>query len=183
MSGGLDTWLSSVSLLLIGSLFAFVATAYWNNKTSRRDMAKSRDDEYKKTKSRLVELEQKLALVTQAVVPLNMAMQAMLIKELTHYHTPEMDALLVKLGPPNILTDTEANRLEVMLQERTVDMGTLVSAEERDAAFILPVIIKRARVEQETLADAEAIRLRLVTVAAVVNTPVVVVVDTKTEGE
>jgi len=105
-------------------------------------------------------------------VPLNMAMQAMLIKELTHYHAPEMDVLMQNLGPPSTLSESEEARLAVLLDERTREMGPLISPSERDAAAILPVIIKRAKAEAEMLAGAEAMKLRLVTVTAVVGVPV-----------
>jgi len=160
-----ETWINSVALAILAALLGVAGTMYLNRRAATIAANKELSD-------RIRELETKLALVNQAVVPLNMAMQAMLIKELTHYHAPEMDVLMQNLGPPSTLSESEEARLAVLLDERTREMGPLISPSERDAAAILPVIIKRAKAEAEMLAGAEAMKLRLVTVTAVVGVPV-----------
>ena len=102
------------------------------------------------------------------VVPINTMMQAMLVRELTHPHTPEMDALMQRLGPPNSLTEEDTARLLDLLDERSKDMGPLISASERAAASILPVIMERARAEQDLIAGAEGVKVRAVSVITVV---------------
>lgn len=164
--------LTSLGLAVFAALLGVVSALFLSHRKSVKEATIALGIERAKSLTRLNELENKLALVSQAVVPLNLAMQAMLIKELTHYHTPEMDALMAKLGPPSALAVEEEARLAALLDERTRDMGPLISDSERDAAHILPAIIKRARLESETLAGAEAMKLRLVTVAAVVGIPV-----------
>ena len=104
-------------------------------------------------------------------VPISTAFQAILIKELTHFHTPEMDALMAKIGPPNTLTVVEQERLAVLLNERMKDMGPLISDSERDAARILPAIMKRAKIEQNVITGAEETKVSLVSVAMVVGVP------------
>jgi hypothetical protein len=94
---------------------------------------------------RIMELERQMALVSQTSVPISAAFQSALIKDLTHFHTPEMDALMVRLGPPVILTDDEASRLEVLLCERTQNMGEEISDSERDAAAMLPLVMRRVK--------------------------------------
>jgi hypothetical protein len=103
-------------------------------------------------RTRVEELERTVALMGQAVTPINTMMQALLVKELTHIHTPEMDALLVKVGPPNTLTSEEEERLAYLLKERSEDMSAEIPDSERGAALILPAIMERAKTEQEATA-------------------------------
>jgi hypothetical protein len=92
-------------------------------------------------------MELQIALLTQQVSTLWTAAQAILIKQMTRYHAPEMDALMKKIGPPFILTAVEEHRLYVLLEERARDMGEQIDASERDAAAMLPLIIRRVREE------------------------------------
>jgi uncharacterized protein YfkK (UPF0435 family) len=162
---------NSLGLLLFGTALSFATAWFWKTKDAAVQKARVLAEENTKLASRVTEVETKLALVNQAVIPISTAFQAILIKELTHFHTPEMDALLVKVGPPNTLTDAEAERLATLLIERTRDMGPQISDAERDAATILPAVMKRARVEADVLDSAEALRLKLVTVATVIGVP------------
>jgi len=127
---------NSIVLLVLSSAVTFAAAWFWFTKTAR---AKEQAD----TLRRVAELETQLKLVGQTILPLSAAFQAVLVKQLTHYHTPEMDALMVKLGPPYTLTPGEAARLGVLLEERTRDMGDLIDEAERDAARMLPMVMKR----------------------------------------
>ncbi len=106
------------------------------------------DEEAKALRLRVTELEIKLAGINQVFVPISAAFQAILIKELTHLHTPEMDALLVKLGPPMILTELEMERLGTLLLERERDMHEEIDDLERDAALMLPLVMKRVKADQ-----------------------------------
>jgi hypothetical protein len=167
-----DVWLNSIFEVTATAVLTFLGAIYWTQRKARMLAAEELAKERQKGLDRITELELKLALISQTVVPINLAMQAMLIKELTHYHTQEMDELLVKVGPPNILTEVEEARLSVMLVERTADMGPLISPRERDAAVILPIIMKRAKDESETLLAAEQMKVQLITVAAVIGVPI-----------
>jgi hypothetical protein len=89
-----------------------------------------------------------MALVGQQVLPITVAYQQILVKELTHFHTPDCDRLLAKLGPPFTLTASEEIQLLKALKQREDDMGDEISESERDAAHILPIIIKRIKLEQ-----------------------------------
>jgi hypothetical protein len=132
----------NIALIMLTSLLGLLTKFLLN----LRSAARARE-------ARMVELETKLAVVSASVVPISTAFQAILIKELTHHVTPEMDALLVKLGPPSTLTPEEHDRLSIMLVERTNDYGSEISPSERDAAYILPVVMKRAQEEQEALRE------------------------------
>lgn len=132
---------TSVGLLLVGGVVSWFVTAKATAKTAR--VAAN-----KETLEKIQKLEVQLAQVQQSVVPMSAAFQAILIKELTHYHTPVMDALLQKLGPPNTLTEAEEDQLIAALKQRTKDMGDLISDSERVAAALLPLVMKRVHLEE-----------------------------------
>jgi hypothetical protein len=154
-------WIINVGMMLLTAAVGAGITVLFNMRTSALVREK-----------RLVAMETKLALVDAAVIPIATAMQAILIKELTHFHTPEMDDLLIKVGPPNTLTEDEQARLIVMLQERTKDLGEEISPSERDAAFIFPIVMKRAAAEQSTLKSATDLKmLRFLALTEVIVVP------------
>jgi len=162
---------NSMLLALFGTALGVITTWFWKSRDEAVRKATVIAGEHEAALKRISDLEKKQGIVDAQLVPFNGLMQAMLIKELTHAHTPEMDALMVKLGPPNILTPAEERRLTVMLQERYARPDPSVSEQERDAAFILPAVIRRARSEAQVLQDAEDIRVKLVSIAAVVAVP------------
>jgi hypothetical protein len=98
--------------------------------------------------ARIVVLEKQSALLHSQVIPISAAFQAILIQELTHFHTPEMDELMRKLGPPITITEDEMARLVTLLEERERDLGEDVPQEERDAAHMLPMVMKRVHTDK-----------------------------------
>lgn len=138
-----------------GAFLAWIAALYWLRRKARADMSE-----------RITSIEKQLALVGQAVLPISTAFQAILIKELTHFHAPELDELLTKIGPPSTMTPEEEARFAVLLKERTRDLGDQITDSERGAALILPTIIKRAKAEAAILETVPAIPVafKLVTV-------------------
>ena len=140
------SWETVAGIVVVAAL-SFLASQYWWARTERRDKAALLASDHAKLIARVADLENKLSVVSTMVVPISTAFQAILIKELTHFHTPVLDALLVKLGPPYALTEEEEAEMLEALKQREADMGTLISDEERDAAHILPVIMKRAKAE------------------------------------
>lgn len=130
MADWLDIWLLPLIMLGLASVFAFVLLQSWLVRFQAQPPAPP-----------LL-----LQVVLQAM-PLAVALQTQLVRELTHYHTPRMDALLQKLGPPITLTPAEMAELQAAILEREGDMGAAISPEERDAAHILPVVIQRAQRE------------------------------------
>lgn len=117
-----------------------------------------------RTQERLEELERQLGLFGQTILPISAAFQAILVKQLTHLHTPVLDALLKKLGPPYDLTDAEFVELETLLAERVIVMDDQIDESERDAATMLPLVMRRVKAEFELLQTAP-ISLQMVTVA------------------
>lgn len=128
-------------------------------------------DSHTKLVNEVQDLKERLSLVTAQVVPFSTAFQQILVAQLTHTHTPELDALMAKLGPPITLTEAEETEMYHLLMERQADMGEEITQEEREAALILPYVIKRARAEQAQIAMAEGVRLQMVGVTAMVAVP------------
>lgn len=161
------TLTQSVVLLVIGSLLAaglaFLASWFWWGRnqaiTKARDIAVG----HEKLMDRVRELEVLLAQVNTSILPINAAFQAILIKELTHFHTPRMDELMRKLGPPYSLTEEEERELAAALLERERDLNGGIPESERDAAHILPIVMKRVKAEAQTVAHAPT-QLQIVTV-------------------
>jgi hypothetical protein len=133
-------------------------------RTTRQQLAQSRTHE-KTLQARLQAIDHQLALVGQAVLPISMAFQAVLVKELIHYHTPRVDELLRKLGPPFQLTEPEEVELVAALQRQEDVMGAQITDAERDAARILPLVMKRAKIEAQVFVATPLI-FRLITVVA-----------------
>jgi hypothetical protein len=181
----MNSLLVGLSVSLFAAIIGFVAAWYWFGRNVRQRQAEQLVTDAKNEASRLADtreiaaaqrakelqefvvrfadLEAKFAILSQAVVPISAAFQAILIKELTHFHTPEMDALMPKLGPPSTLSATEETRLATLLVERQQDMGDLITESERDAAKMLLLVAKRASVETVYMTGKPVI-FKLVTV-------------------
>lgn len=132
-------------MMLLGSAVTFAFTRRTEKIKDSGEKVKA-DDELKK---RVAELEGQLLVVKEKVVPISAAFQAILIKELTHFHMPVMDKLLEKLGPPNTLTEAEEKKLALLLQQRSVDLNGRISDLEQDAAVMLPMVVKRVHAEMK----------------------------------
>lgn len=141
--------LITVGMMILAAVVSALGVWFWRQKDARNKLS-----------DRLSELEKQLAIVGTQIAPFNTAYQSMLIKQLTHYHTPVMDALMVKLGgvgvPPTITEEEEAELIEA-LKQRTEDMGPEISEDERDAAEILPIVMRRVKREAEAGAQGAKI--------------------------
>jgi hypothetical protein len=133
-----------------GGLLTFLFAWYWFVKNARVKAAAELATEAKALTGRIIELEKQMHLIEKTIVPGWIALQAKIVEELTHLHTPVTDALLVKIGPPNTLTDEETGQLVHALEERSRSAD--VPEAERDAAVMLPLVMKRAKQEQEEVA-------------------------------
>lgn len=148
--------------LILSAFFSFLVTLFFTRRTQAQLAQNHFLAEQTALIDRLIVLEKQLALVGQAVVPISTAFQAILIKELTHMHTPILDALMTKIGPPSTLSDDEFDELATALLERTMDMGDLISDSERDAAVMLPLVMKRAQREYQALTRDPSVILQFV---------------------
>lgn len=124
--------------------------------------------------ARVIEAEKELAVfkatMSTALLPVSAMFQAALVTHLTHNHTPEMDDLLARI---NALTETEEQRLFVLLQERVVEFDDPEIGDlERDAAVMMPYVMKRVKAEaaaaavpQATIADAAMVSQATIVIA------------------
>lgn len=141
-------------VVLIGADLA--CTAVWRHRARRA------------IDERIDGLDHQLALVTQAVVPIAVAFQGVLVRELTHTFDPQVDRLLAKLGPPSTLTRAEERELFAAMQHRAEDPNSRISASERDAARLLPLIVRRVQAEASHLATAPTM-LQLISMGLAVH--------------
>jgi hypothetical protein len=166
----------SVGTLLVGALLSWIAALYWFRRDTQRQADLREADrkqaiidsalrEHERLVARIVDLEMKLSVLSQAVVPISTAFQAILIKELTHFHTPRMDDLMNRLGPPSSLSLAEETELGVLLLERERTLDGEISDSERDAAHILPIVIRRAKAEALAM-EGKPQLFKLVTIEA-----------------
>jgi hypothetical protein len=141
--------INSIGLLIVAAALSFLAARYWFQRNQAIADAQRIKEGHDQLLNRVTELERENALVKAAVVPITTAFQALLIKELTHFHTPVMDALMVKIGPPNTLTEDEAQQLAELLKQRSEDMADSIPDRERRAAHILPDVMVLAKSDQD----------------------------------
>jgi hypothetical protein len=106
--------------------------------------------------ARITEAETKLRVFEAQASPINAAFAALLVKEMTHFHTPVMDALLAKTPPAQAtITEEELVELIAALKQRMEDMGSEISDDERDAAEIFPPLLRRVKREAARIASGE----------------------------
>lgn len=156
---------------------AAVATALRlaeEEKAKAKDLAEAHD----LLLARVIEAEKELAVfratMSTALLPVSAMFQAALVKHLTHNHTPEMDDLLARI---NDLSVTETERLHVLLKERVVEFDDPeIDDLERDAAVMMPYVMKRVR------AEAATALVPTVTIADAANVPQAAMVIVKPEG-
>jgi hypothetical protein len=156
--------IEKIFLLLLGAGISFAVSAYWKGKTVSEAVAAGIAKGHADLVTRVDVLDKQLALMGQTVAPISTAFQSVLVKELTHFHTPVLDALLVKIGPPSTLTPDEEVEMAKLLKQRTVDMGDQITEQEREAAEILPLIIKRAKAEQAALDAGAPVQVKFVSI-------------------
>jgi hypothetical protein len=166
-------FVNSVVLLIVGAGLAFMAAWFWNSRSAAVARAKEIATANEALLARTAALEEQLRRINDVVSPIYSVMQTLLVKELTHDHAPEMDELmrLLELEPPDLTPDADA-RLHKLLEQRAVDA---VSEHERESAVMMPIILKRARVETAEKTEADRIlhekEVVLVSVPTTVATP------------
>jgi hypothetical protein len=157
--------LLTLGFTLLGAFITFAFAWYWYQKRIADEKAKEIAEAHKKLGEKVDDLENRLALLTQSVLPMNTAFQTILVRELTHYHEKRTDYLLEQLGPPNIISEAEEEELSNALEKRTHDMGEEIGQSEREAAIILPYIIKRVRAETKKIKQGKISEVDFVAIA------------------
>jgi hypothetical protein len=133
--------------LVLGAGLTFLASAYWRWRRKSDAVAAKNAATIKALQEQLTVQQGQLQMLGVAVQPLTAAMASMLVKSLTHYHTPDTDVLLAKVGPPNTLTQEEEEDLRGLMNERSNDRAARISPLERNAAQLLLLIVERNRLE------------------------------------
>jgi hypothetical protein len=129
--------------IVFGGVVSFFVTSYWDRKKNRT----AQD-------AKIAALELQIGVLGSQVLPISEVFRSMLIKQLTHYHTPILDALLKKLEDKTI-TEAEEVEMNAALKQRTLDMDAEISDSERDAAHMLPMLNRRIKEEEKERADPE----------------------------
>lgn len=164
---------NSVAVAVLGAILSFAAAWFWFNKNKAVAEAKRLAEEQSELQKRVMDLESQLSSVKQAVQPISAAFQAILIKELTHFHTPELDELLTRVGPPSTLTPEEESRMAELLAARAKDLNGRIDEYEREAAVMLPMVLRRTKREIEAIdtlrRSSDPVELAVVSVAVPVD--------------
>src|ERR1700693_2290950 len=95
----LTEYLSQGAAAIVASTLSFFGAMFWSHKRNKAVMTEERAVAIAAKEARIVELERQVALLGLTVQPLSAAFQAILIKQLSHFHTPRIDLLLSKIGP------------------------------------------------------------------------------------
>lgn len=138
--------LNSIGIIVLTAVVSAIFAIFISRYTADRLRKEKKSDE---RDAKIAELEKQLLLVGASVVPISAAFQAMLIKKLTHFHTPELDALMVKIGPPYRLLHVEYERLIFLLDQTVKSLNGDIDDLERFAAIMLPMVIRMVLAETE----------------------------------
>lgn len=110
---------------------------------------KSRDLRITELERHVQELQNKSDAQTKAAIPIEAAMQAMLIAKLTNAHTPEADALLKKQTDGTLTVDDAAEFAKAM-KHRSTDMDERIGEGQRIAADILAGVTRLKEIAEES---------------------------------
>jgi hypothetical protein len=142
-----ETGWNTIAIVVLSGALTFLTTAYWRLKklkdTKAAELIRTASDVQKQ----LSDLQSQMMLLGMSVQPLTAAMSAMLVKSLTHFHEPVTDALLAKVGPPNLLTVIEEKELSDAMDVRMKHSNGEITELERNSARLLLLIIARSRLE------------------------------------
>jgi len=142
--------LEKIGMVLFGAAIGFIATWYWK----RKERVQKQEDDAKRDRraddTRISDLEKRVAELSAQVSPFWSAIQAKIIKDLTH-PSPQfapMDRLLAKLLSLQI-TPLEHRVLDRLIEERIVSTDPEITEEEKSSAKILKLVIPKVIAEAE----------------------------------
>lgn len=153
----MDPTLKALLMILAGAVAGYGFNRLSRNRDRKSDKVLSdervaisevttRDLRITELERAVAQLESQSAEQRKAAIPIEAAMQAMLIAKLTNAHTPEADALLKKQTDKTLTADDAAELTKAMLHRET-DEG--VSEAQRLAAKILPDMIRLRELAEE----------------------------------
>lgn len=148
----MDPTLKAVLILLLGALVGYGLNRLGRSRDRKTDKVlsaevvaiaevKTRDLRISELERHVQELQAKSDAQTKAAIPIEAAMQAMLIAKLTNAHTPEGDALLKKVTD-DTLTPDDAIKFAEAMEYRETDTDERIGEAQQIAAKILPDMIR-----------------------------------------
>lgn len=141
-------WFAPALLVILGALSTLGATIFMRHRDADNAAIKEVEKQRELLQGRVAELETQQRVMASSMMPISAAFQQILVKDLTHFHELRTDELLVKIGPPYILTDKEERELAAALEKRISEAGAMMPDSELDAARMLPMVIKRVKVQR-----------------------------------
>lgn len=155
----MDVTLEKVLLVLVGAIVAFVLSRIGRSRDRKTDKVLSAEvvaiAEVRTRDLRITELEravQHLESLSEEqrkkAIPIEAAMQAMLIAKLTNDHTQAADALLKKVTD-GTLTPDDAIKFAEAMKDRESDMDARIGEAQQLAAKILPDMIRLKQLAEE----------------------------------
>jgi len=170
-----ESTINSGAIALLGIAVTAGVTFVFTQRTNHRQDARDLAAGHRELVQEVASLKERLAALDAEVMPISTAFTQVLVAKLTHMHTPELDALLAKIGPPFTLSTDEEASMYVLLHKRQIEVDDLIDSEERDAAAILGAahgaLIRMSRAEQEHIAVAGAVKLTVATPAKAKDNP------------
>jgi len=151
----LPRWLTPFIGPLIALGIGSLGTGFFFWLAGRRLKAEKAEVAAKELLERIARIERSQAIVDKVVEPFWTAAQRKLVDELTHFHTPELDRLMEHVLEGTLTAPEDVDRLAAMLAERATSLDHRISPSERDAALILPAVIRKAYAESQDILNPE----------------------------
>lgn len=142
----------SIGLAALAAGLSFLSASIWHRR-NKRDADKKEAEALRTRRAEGVdERLRAMELTLASVAPLAEVFRASLIKDLTHFHTPVLDDLLRRI---DTLTNPEREDMFRLLKERAVSLNGRIDEFERDAATMLPLVMRREERDRTMAAPVE----------------------------
>jgi hypothetical protein len=138
-------FLMSAALVALAAALTFIGAWVLHERTATALVRSRAAEREAALVARIAELERMQAAQQASLMPINAAMQAIWARKLTNAHTPEFDALLAKVVRPEALTEAEEVQFNGYLEAVVADTSGAHTPSERDAAHMLPGLIRAVR--------------------------------------
>jgi len=163
-SGEPPPWWTAYSTILLSACLGFISALYFGRRKDKREDAARREAEEEAARIRhdktaeadrewKAGIEKQLAVFNAQISPLWLVAQQKLSADLHHNgdRYKAMDALLEELDDGTI-DDFPGHRVELerLLVLRAHDYHEDITADQRDSALALPVIMRKVKLEAET---------------------------------
>lgn len=159
----MDPTLKALLLIFAGAVVGYGFNRLSRNRDRKTDKVlsdevvaiaevKTRDLRITELERAVEQLQAKADAQAKAAIPIEAAMQAMLIAKLTNAHTPEGDALLKKVTDDSLTPDDALKFAEAMTYRET-DPDERIGEAQQLAAKILPDVIRLRQLAEKVPAS------------------------------